>query len=46
VVLLLWVAATLPVMVGLVIVLPVIFGSIYASYIDIFETPADEPAPG
>lgn len=34
----LWVAATLPVMAGLVIVLPVIFGSVYASYIDIFET--------
>jgi hypothetical protein len=37
VVVLLWVAATLPVMIGLVIVLPVIFGSIYASYVDIFE---------
>ncbi|MCC6531396.1 MAG: hypothetical protein IT531_02510 [Burkholderiales bacterium] len=33
----LWILATLPVMAGLVIVLPVIFGSIYASYVDIFE---------
>jgi len=40
----LWVAATLPVFIGLVIVLPVIFGSIYASYIDLFEQPA-EPSP-
>jgi hypothetical protein len=33
----LWIAATLPFLIGLVIVLPVIFGSIYASYVDIFE---------
>lgn len=39
--LVLWVAATLPVMIGLVIVLPVIFGSIYASYIDLFEQPGE-----
>ena len=44
VVLALWIAATLPVMIGLVIVLPVIFGSIYASYIDIFEQSVDKPA--
>jgi hypothetical protein len=31
-------------MAGLVIVLPVIFGSIYASYIDIFERTAEETA--
>lgn len=37
VVVVLWIAATLPVFIGLVIVLPVIFGSIYASYVDIFE---------
>jgi len=43
IVVLLWVVATLPMMIGLIIVLPVIFGSIYASYIDIFEQ-ADEPA--
>jgi len=41
IVVLLWVVATLPMMMGLIIVLPVIFGSIYASYIDIFEQ-ADE----
>jgi len=40
----LWVAATLPMLIGLVIVLPVIFGSIYASYIDLFEQP-DEASP-
>lgn len=40
----LWIAATLPVMIGLLFVLPVIFGSIYASYIDLFEQPG-EPSP-
>jgi hypothetical protein len=35
----LWIAAALPFMLGLVIVLPVIFGSIYASYVDLFERP-------
>jgi len=44
VVVVLWIAATLPVMIGLVIVLPVIFGSIYASYIDIFEESVEKPA--
>jgi uncharacterized membrane protein len=44
VIVVLWVAATLPVMVGLVIVLPVIFGSIYASYMDIFESSPEAPA--
>jgi uncharacterized membrane protein len=44
VIVILWIAATLPVFVGLVIVLPVIFGSIYASYVDIFERTAEEPA--
>ncbi len=37
VVVVLWIAATLPMLIGLVIVLPVIFCSIYASYMDIFE---------
>lgn len=37
----LWVAATLPVFIGLVVVLPVIFGSIYASYTDLFEQPGE-----
>lgn len=40
----LWIAATLPILIGLVIVLPVIFGSIYASYTDIFERQAEQPA--
>jgi uncharacterized membrane protein len=40
----LWVVATLPIMIGLVIVLPVIFGSIYASYVDIFERRSEAPA--
>lgn len=40
----LWIAATLPVLIGLVIVLPVIFGSIYASYMDIFERKNEAPA--
>jgi uncharacterized membrane protein len=44
VVVVLWVAGTLPVMAGLVIVLPVIFGSIYASYIDIYEHDGNENA--
>jgi len=44
--LLLWVAATLPVMIGLLIVLPVIFGSIYASYIDLFEQPGEASPSG
>lgn len=35
----LWVAATLPFMMGLVIAIPLIFGSIYASYVDLFERP-------
>ncbi len=37
VIVVLWIAATLPILIGLVVVLPVIFGSIYASYVDIFE---------
>jgi uncharacterized membrane protein len=40
----LWVVATLPVLIGLVIVLPVIFGSIYTSYVDIFERGNEAPA--
>lgn len=44
VIVVLWVAATLPIMIGLVIVLPVIFGSIYASYVDIFEREVEKPA--
>jgi len=32
----LWILATVAVLVGLLIVLPILFGSIYASYIDIF----------
>lgn len=40
----LWIAATLPILIGLVIVLPVIFGSIYASYVDIFERKNEAPA--
>jgi hypothetical protein len=40
----LWIAATLPVLIGLVVVLPVIFGSIYASYMDIFERKNEAPA--
>jgi len=44
VMLVLWIAATLPMLIGLVIVLPVIFGSIYASYTDIFERPAEQAA--
>ena len=44
VVLALWIAATLPIFIGLVIVLPVIFGSIYASYVDIFERNSEAPA--
>ena len=40
VLLLIWIVATLPV-VGVVVALPVIFGSIYASYVDIFERTAD-----
>lgn len=40
----LWIAAALPFMLGLVVVLPVIFGSIYASYVDLFERP-DEASP-
>ena len=38
--LVIWIVATLPV-VGVVVALPIIFGSIYASYIDIFERTAD-----
>ena len=37
VIVVLWIAATLPMLMGLVVVLPVIFCSIYASYVDIFE---------
>jgi uncharacterized membrane protein len=37
VIVVLWIAATLPMLIGLVVVLPVIFCSIYASYMDIFE---------
>lgn len=44
VVVVLWIAATLPILVGLVVVLPVIFGSIYASYVDIFERKNEAPA--
>ena len=44
VVVVLWIAATLPILIGLVIVLPVIFGSIYASYVDIFERKNEAPA--
>jgi len=40
----LWIAATLPIFIGLVVVLPVIFGSIYASYVDIFERKSEAPA--
>jgi uncharacterized membrane protein len=40
----LWIAATLPMLIGLVVVLPVIFGSIYASYVDIFERHNEAPA--
>jgi uncharacterized membrane protein len=40
----LWIAATLPMFIGLVIALPVIFGSIYASYTDIFERTGEQPA--
>jgi len=43
IVVVLWIVATLPIMIGLVIVLPVIFGSIYASYVDIFERGAETP---
>ena len=44
VIVVLWIAATLPVLIGLVIVLPIIFGSIYASYVDIFERTAEQAA--
>jgi uncharacterized membrane protein len=40
----LWIAATLPIFIGLVVALPVIFGSIYASYVDIFERKSEAPA--
>lgn len=43
--LVIWIVATLPV-IGLVLALPVIFASIYASYMDIFEQPAGEPQAG
>lgn len=43
IVVVLWIVAALPIMIGLVIVLPVIFGSIYASYVDIFERGPETP---
>ena len=41
VLLVIWIVATLPV-VGVVVALPIIFGSIYASYVDLFERSADD----
>lgn len=41
----LWIIATLPAFIGLVIVLPVIFCSIYAAYRDLFERESETPVP-
>jgi uncharacterized membrane protein len=43
--LVIWIVATLPV-IGLVLALPIIFASIYASYMDIFEQPGSEAQAG
>jgi len=45
VLLVIWIVATLPV-IGLVLALPVIFASVYASYMDIFEQPEGAPQAG
>lgn len=44
-ILVLWFIATVPFLLGLFVVLPVLFCSIYASYKDVFEPDADAPAP-
>lgn len=47
VVMVLWFLASIPLLLGLLVVLPVVLCSIYASYKDVFEVdvPASEPAP-
>jgi uncharacterized membrane protein len=42
---LLFLAALVPLLLGLLVAMPVLFGSLYASYQAIFAVWADEPAP-
>jgi len=45
-VVLLFLAALVPLLLGLLVAMPILFGSLYASYQAIFAVWADEPAPG
>jgi hypothetical protein len=41
----LFLAALVPLLLGLLVAMPILFGSLYASYQAIFAVWADEPAP-